>query len=58
MTQLLEKAFQIAFQLPQEDQDALAYWILEEIESKLMVQTVGKNRLILLTEPMINEEKF
>ena len=56
MTQLLEKAFQAASRLPQEDQDGLAYWILEEIESKLMVQTVGKNRLTLLTNPMNNEE--
>jgi hypothetical protein len=33
MTQLLEKAFAEAARLPAQEQDALAAWIIEEIES-------------------------
>ena len=34
MTQLLKKAFDQAAQLPPEEQDALANWVLEEIASE------------------------
>ncbi len=34
MTQLLEKVFLAASRLPLVDQNALAFWILEEIESE------------------------
>ncbi len=34
MTQLLRKAFDQASQLPPEEQDALATWILEEMDSE------------------------
>jgi hypothetical protein len=33
MTQLLEKAFAEAARLPAQEQDALATWIIEELES-------------------------
>jgi len=34
MTALLERAFHEAAQLPDEDQDALAGWLLEELRSE------------------------
>jgi hypothetical protein len=34
MTELLEKAFSQASRLPQEEQDALAKWILKELASE------------------------
>ena len=34
MTKLLEKAFTEASKLPEQDQDALAYWLLEEMDSE------------------------
>lgn len=34
MTELLEKAFAAATNLPEEEQDRLARWILEEIASE------------------------
>lgn len=34
MTKLLEKAFEKASQLPELDQNALAKWLLEELESE------------------------
>jgi hypothetical protein len=34
MTQLLKKAFDQALQLPPEEQDSLAKWLLEEISSE------------------------
>ncbi len=34
MTQLLKKAFDQAAQLPPEEQDALAKWVLEEMASE------------------------
>ncbi len=34
MTALLEKAFQEATKLPQEEQEAFARWILKELESE------------------------
>lgn len=35
MTLLLEKAFQEAAKLPEQEQDTFAAWILEELESDL-----------------------
>lgn len=34
MTQLLEKAFSEAAKLPEEEQNALAEWILDELDSE------------------------
>lgn len=34
MTKLLEKAFSVASKLPQQEQDAFATWMLEELASE------------------------
>ncbi|MHB1157757.1 MAG: hypothetical protein ACYC26_13100 [Phycisphaerales bacterium] len=34
MTKLLEKAFKEASRLPSKDQDVLAHWLLEELQSE------------------------
>ena len=39
MTQLLEKAFSEAAKLSPEEQDALAHWLLEELDSERQWQS-------------------
>lgn len=50
MTQLLEKAFSEAAKLPAEEQDALANWLLEEIESERQWRTAFDNSLDILEQ--------
>jgi hypothetical protein len=60
MTQLLEKAFQAASKLPQDDQNALAYWILEEIESEQIWDDLferSRETLEILAEEALEEHR-
>jgi hypothetical protein len=50
MTRLLEKAFSEAAKLPPEEQDALAKWLLEEMESERRWQIAFANSLDLLEQ--------
>lgn len=50
MTHLLEKAFSEAAKLPPEEQDALAKWLLEEMESERRWQIAFANSLDLLEQ--------
>ena len=50
MTALLEKAFEEATKLPEPEQDALARWIIAELESELRWQQLFADSQDLLAE--------
>ena len=60
MTQLLERAFKKASKLPERDQDALAKWVLEELESERKWDksfTESENVLDKLADEALEEHK-
>ena len=60
MTQLLKKAFDQASQLPPEEQDALAQWIMEEMASERRWEEAFRgsaDRLKALAEEALQEAR-
>jgi hypothetical protein len=60
VTQLLKKAFDQASQLPPEEQDALAKWLLEEIASERRWEEAFRasaDRLRVLAEEALQEAR-
>jgi len=60
MTKLLEKAFEEASRLPEMDQNALAKWVLDEMQSeRVWARTFGESEDVLekLADEAIAEKR-
>jgi len=60
MTKMLEKAFKKASSLPDSDQDALAEWLLKELESEARWQELfakSQDALSRLAEEALDEHR-